>query len=544
MSKFIISMIRLFFLVLTLTLGLTLLRVEAFAEVLIIESSDQHSAYEKLPAFLDQLHAVVADFKGKHPTGKVVLLINGDFSGASIWSVADRGWLGYQVLKQLNQDMQVVFVPGNHDGLDWGKGGRGNDLLLKQMKFLREAGIPVLGTNIVPGAGAQGLFSNHFDLLSSTQRGEQKIRIAGFTLESLKQQSGYDPSAKTQPIESLSDSVNGVLKLIQQARKDHVSKVVLAFHESTAGVQEILKRVIASDPTAKGFVSATFAAHDHIPWVGVSSEVPLFNGGGDFDYAQVQLSDEGRIRDSKLSHPIPRAEGSETSLAKTVDRFVKARQEQEKVPWVEIPGYAETRADFVQRRTPLGTHLADALTDWARQESGSELPVVGLYNSTAYRGNTALPEGAMSRGDLKKIYPFFNFAKSVGVSGRELQESYNELKSYGREKLKAFTPQLSSNLRESADGKLEILQKNGSWKALKENQVYNVAMDAWLSENGFKLPHWSWVNDPSRLLTSRMHQDVLVEYAPARLGKLLTKRVAGGSCGQKIQDSLVVLGME
>ena len=71
----------------------------AKADLLIIQSSDQHSSYKKLPLFLASIEVISRDFKQKYPKGEIVLLINGDFSSKdNHWTTKDRGTLGYEML--------------------------------------------------------------------------------------------------------------------------------------------------------------------------------------------------------------------------------------------------------------------------------------------------------------------------------------------------------------------------------------------------------------------------------------------------------------
>ena len=519
------------------------LALSTHAGTLIVESSDQHASYDRLETFVQHVNALADDYKRRDPTGKIVLLFNGDFTGSSTWSRGDRGWLAYRVLQELSQKYQLVFVPGNHDGLDWGKHAGGNELFTEQLKALKNAGVPVLAANLKPGKDGRAIFSGHYDVTDSSG---EKTRFVGLALEDLFKQSNYQPDARVKPIAKEIPSVQAITTELTQAKKDGIRRMVLSFHESTKKTKAILEQIT---PLAKSLgieIPVVFTAHDHLPVSEKVGDMHLANGGADFNFATVEFGQRGAVSEVRLhqageTQTLPkRSQRRSPALKALAEHVARVRKEEGQV-LTRVPEYKETRADFIRERTRLGTLLSDTLADWAQSQlpkTGlpADTPIVALYNSTSYRGNTSIAAGDFTRGDVRAIYPYENSCRFYQASGEEIERSVRAVRKYMGESLGAYSPQLSSNLRENSTGGLEILDEGGQWHPLEPGKKYGLVMDAWLSENGFRLPEMKWANDPTRILAQELHQDVLLQFAPHRLGSPAAANLR--RCIRAVQEAL------
>ena len=77
-----------------------------------------------------------------------MVVVNGDLFEKAIQTKGERGGtalIGIRILKKLGHS--VVYVPGNHDGFDWGKKIDASRLVLSHFNWLQKNGIPVLVSN-------------------------------------------------------------------------------------------------------------------------------------------------------------------------------------------------------------------------------------------------------------------------------------------------------------------------------------------------------------------------------------------------------------
>eukprot|EP01006_Ploeotia_vitrea_P032530 TRINITY_DN64750_c0_g2_i1.p1 TRINITY_DN64750_c0_g2~~TRINITY_DN64750_c0_g2_i1.p1 ORF type:complete len:592 (-),score=-4.86 TRINITY_DN64750_c0_g2_i1:228-2003(-) len=120
---------RFHFVYIHFVIAVTVLSVQSNAhksssEVLLLSISDAHAWYENLPLFLLDVTKDMSAFRGhlNSTDQPVVLVVVGDLSGSSIWSVRDQGWAPFQALKDLALECDVIPIVslGAHNGLDIG----------------------------------------------------------------------------------------------------------------------------------------------------------------------------------------------------------------------------------------------------------------------------------------------------------------------------------------------------------------------------------------------------------------------------------------
>jgi 2',3'-cyclic-nucleotide 2'-phosphodiesterase (5'-nucleotidase family) len=229
-------------------------------------------------------------------------------------------------------------------------------------------------------------------------------------------------------------------------------------------------------------------------------------------------------------------------ILQEIRRYVENVRAEENEAIGTTQAFSDIRADLTQGRKRLGNALADTLVDWANTRL-KDVPIVGVYNSSSYRGNVGIPAGKLTRGQARAIYPYPNDSRVYRATGKQIEILITSVRKYG-ESINMFTPQLSSNLRLNNLNKIELKNEHGVWEAIDPRKQYGLVMDAWLSENGFKLPELDWVTDPSRIVASELHQDVMIRFAPRRLSEPHAFLPAEESsieraCEQRIRSALV-----
>lgn len=277
----------------------------AFGELLIIQSSDQHSSYSRLPDFLASIEVISRQFREKHPNGTEILLINGDFSSQlEFWSDRDRsrfldfqdynplaaeekGDFAYKILSRLARKYIVLYTFGNHDAFDW----RDSGLFLKQMLRLKRAGVLLLAANVDFYSEYSELFFPYVDIAGAQNK---NIRFAGFTLPNSREKRVAGPKVKGPAVIRDILPIKGPLsEIIQSSGQDsQVSALILGFHLGLHKTSQIFDQV-EEENTEK--VSLIFAGHDHRISKGLYiHKTPIIDSGAFFDFSAVTLDDYGQ----------------------------------------------------------------------------------------------------------------------------------------------------------------------------------------------------------------------------------------------------------
>ena len=259
----------------------------AHGETLIIQSSDQHSSYHRLPQFLKSIGILSERFKSQYPEGQLVLVINGDFSSYdSYWTKEDQGNFGYEILSQLASKYLVFYTFGNHDSFDW----ENSQLFLDQMKLLKQAGVHLIVANAFFHPEYQNLFTPFVDVPLSQN---EVIRFTGFTLPYSKK--SRFTNSESEPV-VITDNLHieeRSLKIIEKADKNpRVNSLVLSMHVGSKKMKNIVSNL---EPEDKEKLRIVFTAHDHRRLLDKSGPTHIINSGSHFDFSMVILDDQGQV---------------------------------------------------------------------------------------------------------------------------------------------------------------------------------------------------------------------------------------------------------
>lgn len=260
----------------------------AYGEILIIQSSDQHSSYRRLPQFLRSIEILSRDFQEEYPKGQLILLINGDFSAHdnNFWIKKEKGNFGYEILSQLAQKYLVLYTFGNHDAFDW----KDSRLFLDQMTKLKESGAHLLAANVSFHPDYQYLFNSFVDIPLSKNR---MIRFSGFTFPYLKENLFLKKLKGPKVISDITHIKKALSEIIDEANNDsNVHALILGMHLATRQVKSIISKL---GPGEKRKLNIVFAAHDHKHLFVTDGQTHIIDSGSYFDFSAIILNDRGRV---------------------------------------------------------------------------------------------------------------------------------------------------------------------------------------------------------------------------------------------------------
>ncbi len=489
-------------------------------------------------SFVASVEVLSREFKSSYPNGKVLILINGDYSSKSIWTEGDKGQLGYEVLSQLAQKYEVVFVFGNHEAFDW----KDTNLFINQMSLLKEAGVHLLAAN----ANFVHKFKNLFAKFVDIPLGEKSVRFAGFTLSNFPQKSGWNKYLKPKVFTSFYPIEERLYSVIKETHKNSlISSLVLAFHEGSSAVSNHFKkldrklRCCSEDMTHK--ISAIFLGHHHAVKNIEFRNSRMISSGDFFNFTSVLLDDEGQIIDSTFYDQEKRryllSKIDETSLESKIitDKIkpvVHAIEYKRFQSNKFIPRHLmDNRKAFLNRRTILGTLLAETLRLWAYRE----IPMEKIYqtktyiavflDSNLYQRNDFIREKTLIDSNLiSTFYPKNQNVHTLYVTGEELESLYFSLANLLKRHKKIYSPQISSNLKVKDNELLYLINKN--WKPVRQvKSLFLLVLDQTLAQNLYHVPKWTSILSNKKQTEGRNILKILNSYFLRTIGnKKLVKR--------------------
>jgi len=265
-----------------------LISFNIYSETLIIQSSDQHSQYKRMPVFLASLEVLTRRFKQEHPNGSVILVINGDFSSFDKdTKFKDQGNFGYLILSRLSEKYEIIYTFGNHDGFD----SFDPNLFVNQMYHLKEHNVHLVVANTTFVHPYDELFSPYIDITLSR---DHKMRFIGYTLYSTRKRKKLSKTKGilwSQVIKEFT-RIEPTTLLEQANQEEGVSSVALTIHWGMTKTKELLNK-LNSELTEK--LRVVFAADDHKKETWIQNGVSVIDSNAYFDFSQVLLDDSGKV---------------------------------------------------------------------------------------------------------------------------------------------------------------------------------------------------------------------------------------------------------
>lgn len=495
----------------------------AWCQTLYVTLSDSHSNYDNLVKFLQVFEVKVENFKSEYPKGNVVLLINGDYGGASgLASVNtngsfDAGMIGLEALKEIaKNNVYVVFNSGNHEAHDFANKDKHNQRYVEQMKYLKSSGdhMILIGTNqkFLSHTGLDKAFVKRFDYEDPSLG---KNRILGLTLQNLETKSSIDPHDKI--ISSIEDYKSNLIKEVERAIQEKVPQITIMIHDETPMVADVAHKIEAKYKGQIKF-NAWIAGHDHKEAkLTTRFNTPILNTGSQFGFMDwKQIADHITLKDvrsfemHKFSNwKANRSSSYKTHLAQAVQEIriqtdLKIQNLKNSLMGVNHGPYnikeGKLEMKKSRERTQLGMALANSMRSWTKSETHSSLPTVGLFNTSSYRVDRKFGQIELTDLQIVEMYPFIVKGKIHQIRGEELLEILQKTILF-QENISAM--QLSTNLRLITEEKeiishknslpkkieypiqIEIFEKN-NWRPLKNSENILVGVDDWTAINGYK----------------------------------------------------------
>lgn len=506
------------------------------AQVLIIQSSDQHSSYKGIEKFLRSFSALRQNFLHEHPRGKVVVVLNGDLIGLSSFS-EDHGELLLEMIVALSklEHVEVIYTPGNHEEFDW-QGGSANKLHLEHAQYLAQnikGGFHKTVANIVPTRAYAPYIKPYHDVRTGNGK---VLRVVGLVLNDFFQRSYYDRLAQPQLIADVRDSYEVAQEEIRRARRDGVRSVIFAHHEGFEPVMRLHKELSQWQSPSRRLrevkIPMVFAAHDHHRREQHFKSFWLVDSGSFFDFSVTYLDKDLHARSVRMfdrDDPHYTHADLEPMLVPIVDKLnavLEARERSNRDILAMTPAFEGERRNMRSGRTLLGTLIPDAMrAEWKSLPetalAGTEPGTVGLFDSTSFRRSDPIQQGPLTRGVLRSFFYPFGVIFYYRISGRDLKQvvkhlhdaSYNE-----------YLVQMSSTLRmrkQSGSSEFALLHRaspDEAWVEVSETKTYALALDKWLAYNGHQIKGWESTLGNAQL----MGEADLLEVMEKRLSPLLT----------------------
>lgn len=297
-----------------------------YSETLILQSSDQHSSYKKMPDFLAGIEVLTRKFKQSHPDGSIILVINGDFSSFEKHSkfMWDRGDFGYSILAQLAEKYEVIYTFGNHDAFDWNN----SQLFLDQMNLLKNSGVYLLAANSVFYPEYENLFYPSIDIPLSSN---YYMRFIGYTFPNRKEKELLRFNRNSPKVIDKINGINMKPFLSEVNNQDNISAAAVSMH---LGIKKTKALISELDPNLKDKLSVVFAGHDHKQELSKTDHVYFVDSRANFNFSQVLLDPYGKVlavdffnesSQEELAHSIQK-ESLESDLIKQTRKFLSLQQ--------------------------------------------------------------------------------------------------------------------------------------------------------------------------------------------------------------------------
>lgn len=494
------------------------------AQVRIFEFSDNHSAYDRLPQLLHSIDVLSTQYKAENPSGEVVIIVNGDFGGVSPWAV-DQGELGIKALGALAREFKVLYVLGNHDGMDWGNSKIGNQLVIDQLKALHKSNVVLMGANFEFAPSIASLMTKRFDL---KMKSEERLRFIGLGLESIFDQSNLNPHSQPQIIKSIKNSQRILKSEILRAQREGVENMVIFQHLGF----EKLKSEIALLQNSQVHIPVAFAGHDHLFAQEQVGNTLVVDSQSQNDFSVVDLNSEGQVVKADFYD-----EDSQRRLlqfsAHRIHLVKIARELEDLVKEVELDltkvlgytrGIQENKQNLKRGPSKLGSRVAESLRQYVSDRFENR-EVISFYNSSSYRRDDYIQEGPITKETILSIYPFKGVVKAFEVSGAEVSMLFKATREHAQISSGSYSPQLSRNLREGSQFSLYLDQR-----LIDPEKSYVLVLDEWLSRNGYHLEVYHKILKNKRPLLEADVEEVFLETLPEILEKAYSPLPDQKSC--------------
>lgn len=533
------GLLRQFFAVFTVALWLL---SPAFAQTLVIQYSDSHSQYDNINYFYRSVLSWCETFRKRHPNGTILIIANGDISGASLWAQRDAGEANHRVLTLLSQRYHLVNVLGNHDSFDfvgsvYESGMQPNTLVLRHGSHLVSnlGGKKILASNLTPTSAASHLYGRYQDIPLPSK---EVLRVIGFITPNMIASSAYDTQSPLQLIERVNPLLETAKFELMEAASDGIKLVILAFHEELSFLQSVLEQLYLwkeREPKLQSMkILFAAAGHDHFVANEVIRNIPLIDAGANYAFSAISFDEKNQLQSVDhfdLKRQVTQSDLNEVSLNSLESDFlISLTSEVDSIrfensrSYGKVAGTAQTKRDLELAQHELGYAISNSVRDWAKEvleieQHGLSLEgVVGFYNSTSYRNEKPISNGELLKSTTVEMAPFDAESKAFVMRGQDILNMFRSLRML-RERKKNYAPQISSNLREVSDYGLEILGVDGLWAPLREEAFYGIGMDYFLSRGGYRLPDFlaALSNAVYTAQTQLLTREILGRYLPRHL---------------------------
>lgn len=544
--------------------------------VLIIQYSDSHSYYVSIPTMLGMVRKRIKEFLSNSPDGEIIFINNGDLSSRSAWC-NDEGWLNFRLLRHFGSYHPGIWVPGNHEALDW-RGADGRRLFIQQSEFLRgqtvtvpdpdwdkiyrRSGIVPVAANLEIAPALQPHFQPYRDI--PILKGTKTVRMLGYTIDDFFKHAVYNLDIQPELFSDTHNLQMTIRRQLVEAEAAGVDWVIPSFHQGIGHVEKYAEQIRAfvenNGRLSRLRIPAMFAADDHKEAEKEVLGYPIFDSGSKYTFRSVELDLNGKVVRQKLHRPKDLSRQEREALNDYLLPVDKSFLRHEVAPLLrEVRSLlsqslgiqystTETRRDMELRRTETGTLLGDSYAIYGHQLLADEgnyhgaLPVISFVNGSGYRNEDPIAGPDLLVGDIYAANPYFLTPGIFILSGKQAQDLYTSIRNE-RALEGVYMPQMSSNLEEQVDSTRVMirLQPNAEPVPLASIPRLVVVMDHYLAENGYRVPTWDLLTevDQIRPRHAEIELDILLTNFPKAVAnsrkRRLRTRFKEANCAGKIR---------
>jgi hypothetical protein len=545
--------------------------------VLIIQYSDSHSHYVSIPVMLGMVRKRIKEFLMNSPDGEIIVINNGDLSSRSAWC-NDEGWLNFRLLAHFGTNYSGIWVPGNHEALDW-RGADGRRLFIKQSEFLRgqavtdqsanegkshrQPGIVPVAANLEIAPALQPYFQPYRDI--PILKGTKTVRMLGYTIDDYFKHAIYDLDIEPALFSDTRNLQATIRKQLIEAETHGVDWVIPSFHQGIGHVEKYAEQIhdfVQKNPRLSRLrIPAMFAADDHEEDEKEVLGYWIFDSGAKYTFRSVELDQNGKVVRQKLHRTKDLSKQEREALTDYLLPVDRSFLRHEVAPLLKQVrsllsrglgiqySSTETRHEMVLRRTQTGALLADSYVIYARQLLANEsnlqgdLPVISFVNSKGYRNEDPIAGPELMVGDIYAMNPYFLTPSTFILSGAQAQTLYTSIRN-ARALEGIYMPQMSSNLdeQEAESTRLMIrLTPEAEPVPLASIPRIVVVMDHFLAENGYQESAWDLLKDADQIRPrhAEIELDILLTNFPKAVAnsrkERLRARFKDANCAGKIR---------
>ncbi|SDJ23505.1 2',3'-cyclic-nucleotide 2'-phosphodiesterase / 3'-nucleotidase / 5'-nucleotidase [Salimicrobium halophilum] len=485
-------------------------------ELALMHTNDTHGNIGNIA----ETKTAVDNFRGKNPAS--LLLSGGDVFSGTLYFQEFLGQADLDFMNQLGYDAMSF---GNHE-FDLGAGENGHEALAE---FVNNAEFPFVASNV--DFSEDPLFDDmdKTDIVTADAKDGQIY--SGFTKKVKGEEVGIfglttEETADISSPENItfSDYIEEAEAMVQAFEDRGVDKVIALTHLGLNDNPEYDNDEVLAEEVDGIDIIVGGHTHTEIPeprFVDKDEPTVIVQAGGNNDNLgtlEVEFDSNGVITDYEGElvelDGLPKDESFAEQLEPYTEQ-VQELQEEEIGVSAEVP-LNGVREDVRTGETNLGNLITDGML-WKAQQINPETQIA-VSNGGGIR--TSIDEGPITLGEILEVMPFGNELGIMEIQGSEfmeaLEHSVSTAPTAGGQFLHVAGMKFEYDSSQPAGERIvsaEVLQDDGTYEPLMEDEMYYVASNLFTIQGGDDYDMFAEVYEDNRVSEPGfVDYDVFTEY--------------------------------